>query len=94
MSLKIQLLVIIVSFFFGILFELLNNINYKIIHHDKKIIKVIYTFLLILLESILYFYILLKINNGIIHIYGILAIIFGILVIHFVNKAIIHFTKK
>lgn len=77
MSLKTQLILIIISFCFGFLFELFHSINYKLIYCKKKIIRFLFTFLLILAQALLYFYALLKINNGIIHIYGIISLLIG-----------------
>ena len=88
-----QILVIIVSFFFGIFFELLHTINYKIIYNKKKVMKVVFTFLLIFIQSLLYFYLLLKINNGIIHLYGILSILVGMITFYYVKKLLNRFYK-
>ncbi len=85
MILGTQILLVIVSFFFGVLFELIHSICYKIIYCKKIVVKVFLTFLLILLQSLLYFYILLKINNGIIHIYGIISILVGILSFYYLK---------
>lgn len=94
MNLHSQILVIIVSFFFGIFFELLQTINYKIIYNKKKVMKVVFTFLLIFIQSLLYFYLLLKINNGIIHLYGILSILVGMITFYYVKKLLNRFYKN
>lgn len=80
-------------FFFGIFFEMLNIINYKIIYNHKKIIKILFTFLIIFIQSLLYFYLLLKINNGIIHIYGIFSILVGMISFYYLQKIIKKFYK-
>ena len=85
MSLETQILLVVFSFFFGMLFELIHSISYKIIYCKKRVIKVLFTFILILLQSLLYFYILLKINNGIIHIYGIISLLIGILSFYYLK---------
>lgn len=77
MSLKLQIISLIVSFLYGIFFSFLLNINYKIIYNNKIIIKIIGTFLFIIFNSLLYFYLLLKINNGIVHIYLLLSLLVG-----------------
>lgn len=94
MSLHSQILVIIVSFFFGIFFEIFHCINYKLIYNKRKIVKILFTFLLVFIQSIIYFYLLTKINNGIIHLYGILSIVVGILLIYFLKKTVCTFYKK
>lgn len=80
MSLKLQIISLIVSFIYGIFFSKLLKINYKIIYNNKKSIKIIGTFIFIIVNSLLYFYILLKINNGIIHIYLFLSLLFGYII--------------
>ena len=72
MSLGTQILLVIVSFFFGVLFELIHSLCYKIIYCKKIVIKVFFTFLL-------------KINNGIIHIYGIISLLVGILSFYYLK---------
>lgn len=77
MTLKIQIISLIVSFLYGVFFSFLLNINYKLIYNNNKFIKIIGTFLFIIFNSLLYFLILLKFNNGIVHIYCIVALILG-----------------
>ena len=88
MSLQTQLTLIITSFFFGIFFEMLFTICHKLIYYKKKHIKFIFTFIFTLLAAMLYFYLLLKINNGTIHIYGLLFIIIGMVFFYFIYKKI------
>lgn len=80
MSLKIQIISLLLSFIYGIIFSKLLNINYKIIYNDNIIVKIVGTFIYITFSSILYFIILLKINNGIVHIYLLLSILLGFIV--------------
>lgn len=80
MTLKIQIISLIVSFLYGIFFSFLLNINYKLIYNNNKFIKIIGTLIFVLFNSLLYFLILLKINNGIVHIYCILALIIGFVI--------------
>ena len=75
MSLILQIKTIIVSILFGIYFSFFLSINYKIIYHKKEIIKIFFTPILVLLNALLYFYLIQKINNGIFHIYEILCIL-------------------
>ena len=77
MILKIQILTLIFSFLFGIIFYLEIKLNYKFIYNEKKLYKIITTFFFVMANVLLYFIILQKINNGILHLYGILAIIIG-----------------
>ena len=66
MILKIQILSLIYSFFYGIGFFLLLEINYKFLYEGKLVYRIIISFLFIIFISLLYFLGLLKINNGII----------------------------
>ena len=75
MKLNIQISLLLSSFIFGIMFSLLVNIFFKLINYQKIYLKIIYNIII----SLLYFYIILKINNGIIHYYSIIAIILGYL---------------
>lgn len=77
MSLKVQLISLGFSFVFGIIFMLLVKFNHKILFTGKKIMKVICSFLFILDMSFIYFLILRKINQGILHIYFLFLFLFG-----------------
>lgn len=77
MSLSVQILSFVFSFFYGVFFEILLELNTKIIYSSKLFVKIIGTFLFVLFNTLLYFVILMKINNGILHIYFFLCIIFG-----------------
>lgn len=77
MSLKVQIITLLYSFIYGIVFSILLNLNYKFIYEGKRIFKIIITFIFILDSMLLYFLILKKINYGILHIYEFLAIILG-----------------
>ena len=69
MSLTIQIQTIAYTFLFGILVSLLFNLLYKILFTKKIIVNFITNFLFMFIFSSLYFYFLLKVNDGIIHIY-------------------------
>lgn len=94
MTLDIQLKILLISFLFGIYFSLFININYKMIYEVKKIWKILFTFITIFINIVIYFIMLMKINNGIIHIYGILMIVLGVYLEHLIQKAIEKYKKK
>lgn len=77
MNLTIQLNLLTFSFFYGIFISLLINLNYKLLYNEKKLIKVLSTIIFVIINVLLYFIILLKINNGILHFYSLLTIILG-----------------
>jgi len=88
MSLSVQIISFIYSFFYGVFFEILLDINKKFIYSSKVVVKIISSFLFILFNSLLYFIILLKINNGYLHIYFLLCILLGYIVMCKVKKFI------
>lgn len=77
MNLKVQLLSLVFSFFYGILFSFLVNVNYQFLFAKKKVFKITMTFLFLLDMALLYFLILRYLNQGIIHIYFFIMIIVG-----------------
>ena len=79
-DLTIQIKSLIFSFFYGILFSLLLNINYSIIHHKFLIYRVIVNILFVFDNVLLYFIILRVINNGIVHYYFIIMIFLGFII--------------
>ena len=84
MILKIQIYSILYSFLYGMIFYALLEVNYKIIYESRLFIKIIYSLLFLLVNTLLYFIILIKINNGIVHIYFLLSIILGYILAYFI----------
>lgn len=77
MDLNTQIKLIIFSLIFGIFFALMIDLNHKYLYTNKRYFKIIFTFFFVLVNVFIYFLILQKINNGIIHIYSIICIILG-----------------
>ena len=77
MILKIQIYSFIVSYIYGFAFFILLEINSKFIYSSSLIIKILSSLLFIIFNTLLYFIILMKINNGYLHIYFFLSIILG-----------------
>lgn len=94
MSLDLQIKTILFSFLFGIYLSIILCINYKLIYHDKKMIRILSTFVLIIGNVVLYFLLLQKINQGMLHLYGILFIIIGYLLEHFLHHRILNWIAK
>ena len=87
MKLIQQLLTIIVSIVFGMLFYILIKINKKILFESKIIIKICSNILFILDMVLLYFLVIKYINNGIVTYYSYLLITLGILIAeNIINK--------
>ena len=77
MILRVQILSLIYSFFFGIILFILLELNYKFLYSGKLIYKIILSFLFVISLSLLYFVGLIKVNNGIIHVYFFLSLLTG-----------------
>ncbi len=77
MNSGIQIISLLVSFFYGIIFNVLTIYNFKVIKKYNSIIKNIITIMFILDIVIIYMIIIYKINKGYFHIYFILMVILG-----------------
>ena len=77
MDLKTQLYSIFFSFCFGSLFYFFVVLFKKFVYSKKIILEILSVALLSIFSCLIYFIIIKKINNGIIHFYFILSIIFG-----------------
>lgn len=86
MSLIVQIKLIIFSFLFGMFLGYGIDLNYKTIYKSKRGIRFLFALMFSIFQSLLYFLILLKINDGMIHIYGILSILVGLLLEHILYK--------
>lgn len=80
MSLRVQIVSLFFSFVFGIIFSICTNLNYRFLFTKNVYFKIIITFVYILDFALLYFLLIQKINNGIIHIYFFLMVGIGYLV--------------
>ena len=95
MNLDLQIVTLGISFLYGIFFSVCLDINYHFFLIGNKWYKVLISFVFIIANVLLYFIILKKYNHGILHIYGIISIIVGVLIEHFISKKIyILFTKN
>lgn len=77
MNLKMQVFSLIFSFFYGSLFSVLVNINYIFLFNRRKLFRIVFTIIFVFFISLLYFFIINIINNGIIHFYFFLFILSG-----------------
>lgn len=80
MSVKLQLLCFVVSFFYGIFIYLFYKFNLKFIKKANIISKVILHMLITFILVILYINIFYFLNKGIFHIYFIVILLIGFLV--------------
>ena len=77
MILRIQIYSLLFSFFYGIFVFFLLELNYKLLYTGKIALINYYILFVVMFISLLYFYGLLKINNGIIHIYFLIVMFTG-----------------
>lgn len=80
MNLIVQIISMIFSFLFGIFLYFMFIINYKYLFIKRYKLKMLYYVSVFLFVSIFYFVVLKYINNGILHLYFLLLLIFGFLV--------------
>lgn len=69
MTLEEQLLSLIFSVAYGIIISYLYNLNYKFIYKTDILYKILINFLFVTNITLVYFILLSKINNGIMHKY-------------------------
>lgn len=74
MSLVLQIKTIILSILYGIFIYFFFSFNKKIIYNKSKTIKIIGSLSIMILITLLFFLLLLKINNGTLHIYEFILI--------------------
>ncbi len=84
MSLNLQIISLVYSFIYGIIFYFLVLINKKYLYDNK------YAFLIDILfiidNVLLYFIILRYINNGVFHIYFLVMLILGYILVYYIDK--------
>lgn len=76
-SLNSQLISLLFSFLYGIVFFVFIKINYSILFNVNKVIKILGTFFIMIDMALGYFVILKFINFGVIHIYFFVVFLFG-----------------
>ena len=94
MDIHIQIRTLLISFVYGLFFSFFLELNYRFIYSDKKIFKIIISFLIVILNVLLYFIILKKVNNGIFHIYEILSLSLGVIIENWVSGIIAKKVKR
>lgn len=94
MNLNIQISTFIFSLFFGIYFGLILDILKKLLTSKSELIKIVSSFIVVFLNSILYFIIILNLNSAILHPYYLIAFIVGNLVYFVIFNLIKRIVKK
>ncbi len=80
MILSYQIYSLFYSFIYGLFFSLMVNLNYKYLFKKKIMIQIIFTFIFIIVMSLIYFIGLVFINNGVIHLYFYLVVSLGFII--------------
>ena len=93
MSVDIQIICIIVSFLYGIFIKICNLINSTLIKNNNKYINIIFNVIYMYILVILYIILIYKINKGIFHIYFIIMILLGYILMSKYVKFIINSIK-
>ena len=86
MGLKEQVVAIIFSFVFGVLLSCLYNFNYKLLFNKRIIVKIVFNIIFIFDLVLIYFLVMRKINNAVIHPYFYLLIVLGFFVFFNLTK--------
>ena len=95
MKLNIQFFSLGFSFIYGCIFYFLLDLFNKFIRNHNFFYKVIFSFLFTFFLTLLYFYGMLNINNGYIHIYFLVSILVGYFFVYFIlNKMFTYLSKK
>lgn len=79
--LSVQIPSLLISFIYGIVIYYVISFFYCFICCKKFVLRFALSFLLILLLGLIYFLILLRVNNGIIHIYFYLFLLGGYIIV-------------
>jgi len=92
-ELDIQIKMIIFTFVYGIFIFFLLNLLKKIVYNKNKKLKIILTFAIFLLNSIIYFFILKIINNAIIDCNLLIIFFLGVYIGYILRKVLIKSLK-
>ena len=93
-ALNIQIKLIIFSFIFGFFFSVILEIFNKKVNKCKKSVKLVLSFLVVFLSTLIYFEGINRIGNAIFHIYSIITIIVGFVSYDLLLRLIANKTKK
>jgi len=77
MTLKTQIISLVFSFLFGVLFSILVNLNYRWLFTKCRFFQIIITMVFVIDCALLYFFLLKLINDGVVHPYFYLMVLVG-----------------
>lgn len=93
-DLHTQIITLLVSFGYGIFFSFLVNINAKYLYQKNLFARITFTFLFIFLNVLIYFIILKKVNEAILHPYALGMILVGFFLEQRIHKLVAKHFKK
>lgn len=93
MNIKIQIIVLTVSFFYGFIYYYLTKLNTYIIKNQKKIYRSLITTLFMYNIILLYIIIIYKINHGKFHPYFFITILIGYITCEKITKKMLKNVK-
>ena len=79
MELSLQIKSLVLSFIYGILLSYIIRLQYKYLFMSKFIYKIILNIFFMFDITMVYFYILRIVNNGVFHLYFLIILILGYL---------------
>ena len=95
MKLDIQIYSFVSSFLFGCMLFFLLDIFNRLMCKVKVVLKIIFSFLFVMFLALVYFLMLLFINNGVVHVYFLLMILVGYIFGNFITfRLFTHLRKK
>lgn len=94
MDLNTQIVTLLVSFLYGMIFSFLVSINYKYLYQKKIIFRIVFTFVFIIINVFIYFVILKKINEAILHPYAFGMILVGFCLEHHFHRLVANHLKR
>lgn len=94
MNLDTQIATLISSFLYGMVFSFLVSVNYKYLYHKKILLRILFTFMFIFANVLIYFIILRKINQAILHPYSLGMILVGFCLEHYLHHLVVSRIKR
>lgn len=94
MSSGIQILSLLVSFGYGVVFYLVSRFNNFMVAKKSLVVQLVFSTILVVDLVILYIYIMYKINLGSVHPYFVAMVVLGYILMYFNYKKCKDYVKK
>jgi hypothetical protein len=86
MPIDIQIKSLLFSLFFGFVFSILLRLNYRYIYNGHIILRIVINLMFVIDNVLIYFIVLKRLNDGIIHFYFLLMILLGFVIMELICK--------